>query len=129
MQNQQQQRQTSDDFDDSDEEWEVKQDKVVPAQSHYNEPDVSQMDPQERELAGDEVPIQFNLPNGSTLTRRYVMAHTIAWLKAQLEELCGLPYSQTTLSLNGKVLIDPLSLSDLPFRAKELNIVVVETKP
>ena len=82
-------------------------------------------DETERELAGEAVPITFTMPDGTAVQRSYRMGHTIALIKAHLEDYHGLPYDRTVLTLKDMVCIDPLSLNDLPFVANEENIVVV----
>ena len=114
--------------DSSDDEWSA---PVKPlAESSHKPPaevNLDQLDGDERELAGDIVPIVFLLPSGgeSNLRRNFVMGHTIADVKAWLEEAIGVRYEMIQLKLNGKTLIDPLSLNDLPFKAKEDNAVEV----
>ena len=112
--------------DDSEDEW------LAPAKGEdqdsaakVREVDIENLDADEKELAGEAVPIQFNLPDGTTAVRKYFMGHTIAYIKGHLEDVNGLPYHLTTLKMNGKVLIDPLSLNDLPFEAGKTNVVDV----
>ena len=88
--------------------------------------EVHDEDDDERELAGERVPITFKLPSGEVVQRPYRMGHTIALLKVHLDEMNGLAYDKTVLKLNGDVCIDPLSLNDLPFKADEENVVTVE---
>lgn len=84
----------------------------------------------EKELAGDVVPVVFFVPaNGETFRRNYVMGHTIGYLKGQLEDMKGWPYERIILKLNGKTLIDPLSLNDLPFTPRQDNTVEVTFTP
>ena len=116
-------------FDDSsEEEWanapgreggDVKPRSPPPTDRIHDE------DETERELAGEAVPITFTMPDGTAVQRSYRMGHTIALIKAHLEDYHGLPYDRTVLTLKDMVCIDPLSLNDLPFVANEENIVVV----
>jgi hypothetical protein len=111
-------------FDDSEDEWAnppVDSNRPPPATDRIHDSDED-----ERSLAGEAVPITFKLPDGSVVERSYRMGHTIALIKAHLEDYHHLPYDKTTLKLNGTVCIDPLSLNDLPFKANEENIVDVE---
>lgn len=108
------------------EDWEPPKD----GETQYREEGVKDFDPEalegeEKELAGEVVLVVFQLPDGELLRRKYVMGHTIALLKANLEDIKHYPYDRIVLTLNGKTLIDPLSLNDLPFKANEENIVVV----
>lgn len=114
----------------SDDEWNapVRCDEGAVASSGPKvvEVDFDRLEGEERELAGDVVPIVFVMPAGETFRRLYVMGHTIAFIKGQLEDLIGVDYARMTLRMNGKTLIDPLSLNDLPsFRPREDNIVEV----
>ena len=119
-------------FDDSDDEWA----KPAPATEDGDAPSapremratdcIHDDDDDERELAGDRVEIAFKLPDGSVVERPYRMGHTVALLKAHLEDMDGLPYDRMVLKLGDVVCIDPLSLNDLPFKADAKNIVDVE---
>ena len=95
--------------------------------------DYAAVDDAERELAGASVVIVFRLPEGSdpaTVRRVYPQGQTISYLKGHLEDLYGLPYDRTTLTLGGMWLMDPLSLNDLPFRLDGVeNIVDVSVAP
>ncbi len=51
----------------------------------------------------------------------------MAVLKVAVEEQFGIPFSKQELNLDGKVLADPFSLSDLPiFSEKKVNFVHVK---
>mmetsp|Transcript_8140 Transcript_8140/g.9188 ORF Transcript_8140/g.9188 Transcript_8140/m.9188 type:complete len:146 (+) Transcript_8140:58-495(+) len=120
------------DYADSEDEWAAPA-KELPndALSHgtvakVTEVNYDALEAEERELAGDVVPIVFFVPaNGESFRRNYVMGHTIGYIKGQLEDLKGWPYERLILKLNGKLLIDPLSLNDLPFTARQDNTVEV----
>lgn len=91
---------------------------------------VDALDDAERAAAGDTVPVVFTVPaNGESFRRTFVMGHTIAHLKAQIEDVKGWPYERIILTLNGKPLMDPLSLNDLPFQAGQDNVVEVTFTP
>lgn len=86
-------------------------------------------DEAEKELAGDEVRVSFQLAStGEMLSeeQKFFMGQTVELLKMFLEEKHGLPYSSTSLYLGDVFLIDPLSLIDLPFTPKDVNVVKVE---
>jgi hypothetical protein len=116
----------------SDDEWEGYADAAPGdgggdgdgAGRHVKEVDYSGQDIGDDEKAS--VPILFKFPDGSTLERSYPMGQTIAYIKGNLEDLrSDAAYDKTTLKLDGKMLIDPLSLNDLPFKADEVNVVEV----
>lgn len=83
------------------------------------------MDAVERDLAGESVPVVFELPDGTTYPARFYMGQSVEHMKAQLEKERGMPYEKTTLHLGDRMLFDPLSLSDLPFNPKAENHVRV----
>ncbi|RNF01672.1 hypothetical protein TraAM80_06840 [Trypanosoma rangeli] len=114
-------------FTDSAEEWEAPV-QVYPAEE--DKPRRAQqlletLDGEERELAGEVVPVEFCLPDGKKVRRDHFMGQTVAYLKAQLEDIDGVPYEGTTLFLGDRPLLDPLSLNDLPFKGGECNYVTV----
>eukprot|EP00658_Telonema_sp_P-2_P019314 TRINITY_DN17614_c0_g1_i1.p1 TRINITY_DN17614_c0_g1~~TRINITY_DN17614_c0_g1_i1.p1 ORF type:complete len:126 (+),score=35.23 TRINITY_DN17614_c0_g1_i1:162-539(+) len=81
---------------------------------------------EERDLAGGLATINFTFSNGhAPLQHKFVMGQTVGFVKQRLEDLSGISYSKMALSLNSKVLIDPLSLNDLPFKPNEEHDVVV----
>lgn len=83
----------------------------------------------EKELAGDEVRVSFQLAStGEILSeeQKFFMGQTVELLKMFLEEKHNLPYSSTSLFLGDVFLMDPLSLMDLPFTSKDVNVVKVE---
>ncbi|KAH7470943.1 hypothetical protein KRP22_003183 [Phytophthora ramorum] len=67
-------------------------------------------------MALQEEPIQitFLLPDDSMVSSEFKKGHTIAVLKAFLEDECDLQQDQTQLCLDGTVLLDPFSLTDFP---------------
>ncbi|KAG5496309.1 hypothetical protein JKF63_02611 [Porcisia hertigi] len=84
------------------------------------------MDAVERDLAGDCVPVLFQLPNGETHPAKFFMGQAVEHMKALLEKEKAFPYEKTTLYLGDRLLFDPLSLSDLPFDPKIENHVRVQ---
>ena len=80
----------------------------------------------ELDLAGGLAIINFTFSNGhAPIQHKFVMGQTVGFVKQRLEDLSGISYSKIALSLNSKVLIDPLSLNDLPFTPNEVHDVVV----
>ncbi|OWY94151.1 hypothetical protein PHMEG_00036202 [Phytophthora megakarya] len=67
-------------------------------------------------MALQEEPIQitFLLPDDSTVSNEFKKGHTIAVLKAFLENEYDLNQEETELCLDGTVLLDPFSLTDFP---------------
>jgi len=103
--------------DESEDEWEAP--VRLSGEAHDNAPRAAEVNfdtlqGEEKELAGDQVPVIFHLPNGELFQRNYVLGQDVSYLKAQLEDLKGLEYGRTTLRIGGKVMLDPLSLSDIP---------------
>ena len=86
---------------------------------------LQEMDAVERDLAGDSVPVIFELPSGEKYAAKFFMGQSIEHLKVLLEKEKKLPYDKTTLYLGDRMLFDPLSLSDLPFKANVDNHVKV----
>ncbi|KPA84841.1 hypothetical protein ABB37_01312 [Leptomonas pyrrhocoris] len=86
---------------------------------------LGEMDAVERDLAGDAVPVVFELPNGDQYAAKFFMGQSVEHLKVLLEKEKKLPYDTTTLYLGDRMLLDPLSLSDLPFEANVENHVKV----
>ncbi|KAJ9470954.1 hypothetical protein DIPPA_35423 [Diplonema papillatum] len=67
----------------------------------------------ERELAGDMVTVQFALPDGERVSSNFPHGQTVQFLKVWLEENHKYAYENQVLTLNGDLLIDPLSLNDI----------------
>eukprot|EP00997_Jenningsia_sp_PLL12_P009106 NODE_6007_length_537_cov_57.674180_g5257_i0.p1 GENE.NODE_6007_length_537_cov_57.674180_g5257_i0~~NODE_6007_length_537_cov_57.674180_g5257_i0.p1 ORF type:complete len:132 (+),score=35.90 NODE_6007_length_537_cov_57.674180_g5257_i0:48-443(+) len=68
----------------------------------------------EASLLGEKCTIVFRLPNGTSFMQEFRMGHTVEWLKQAVEDKQGIQYHHQKLLLNGKLMIDPLSLSDVP---------------
>lgn len=116
----------------SEDEWSAPAKELPPSTNAQNVAEVNfdALEGDERELAGDVVPIVFYVPaNGEQFRRNYVLGHTVAYIKGQLEDLKGWPYERMILKLEGRLLIDPLSLNDLPFVARQDNIVEITFTP
>jgi hypothetical protein len=90
--------------------------------------DYAAMGEEEAALAGASVRIVFTGMPGfddRPPAHTFVMGQTVAHIKALLEDCYGVPYHVITLKLKGMVLLDPLSLNDLPFDAAVDNVVQV----
>ncbi|KAG7390241.1 hypothetical protein PHYPSEUDO_008379 [Phytophthora pseudosyringae] len=82
-------------------------------------------------VALQEEPIQitFLLPDDSTVSSEFKKGHTIAVLKAFLEDEYDLKQEEMQLCLDGAVLLDPFSLTDFPcvLEASAIDIQVRRT--
>ncbi|CCW67719.1 unnamed protein product [Phytomonas sp. Hart1] len=102
----------------------------------------AEIDDVERELAGDEVQVTFHFSTSFmekggfakkiaeqdgklTLTHRFYMGQSIEHLKFFLYKYYGIPYEKISLYIGKLLLMDPLSLSDLPFKVNEDNSITV----
>ncbi|POM81647.1 hypothetical protein PHPALM_354 [Phytophthora palmivora] len=65
-------------------------------------------------LQEESIHITFLLPDDSTVSNEFKKGHTIAVLKAFLEDEYDLKQDETQLCLDGTVLLDPFSLTDFP---------------
>ena len=73
------------------------------------------------------VTVVFELPDGSTDEREFMMGQTVEVLKSYLQAEFGMPIDEQSLLMDGEPLIDPLSLLDYPaIRAEEELYIVVE---
>eukprot|EP01063_Lacrimia_lanifica_P019770 TRINITY_DN27196_c0_g1_i1.p1 TRINITY_DN27196_c0_g1~~TRINITY_DN27196_c0_g1_i1.p1 ORF type:complete len:131 (+),score=62.34 TRINITY_DN27196_c0_g1_i1:65-457(+) len=86
------------------------------------------LEQKERELAGEQVLMIFALPDGGRASGSFPHGQTVQFVKIWLEENHGVDYERQTLKLDGQVLIDPLSLNDIPgFKTGGVeNTVLVE---
>ena len=85
---------------------------------------------EDNDLAGGFAVLNFKFSNGhAPIQLKMAMGQTVGFVKQRVEDLSGISYSKMALSLNSKVLIDPLSLNDLPFEANaehEIEVTVSE---
>ncbi|CAM9265417.1 unnamed protein product [Heterosigma akashiwo] len=58
------------------------------------------------------VTVVFELPDGSTADKEFMLGQTVEFLKSYVEGEFDIPMGQQELLLNGKVLMDPMSLLD-----------------
>lgn len=70
----------------------------------------------DRIIAVQEEPVQitFFMPDDSIISKEFKKGHTVAVLKACLEDEYNLKQEETQLYLDGALLLDPLSLTDFP---------------
>jgi hypothetical protein len=61
-----------------------------------------------------KVELTFLLDNGTTYKKTATAGDTVAQVKKALSDVSGIPYVDLTLTLDGKTMMDPLSLNDLP---------------
>jgi|Transcript_11196 hypothetical protein len=68
----------------------------------------------EDSLLGPQCIVIFKLPDGSLKRHEeFRMGHTVEWLKQAVEDTYELQYHSQKLYFNDKMMIDPLSLSDI----------------
>ncbi|KAK9804822.1 hypothetical protein WJX72_007311 [[Myrmecia] bisecta] len=65
-----------------------------------------------RAECGDSCELCLRLPDGVEESLQCQMGQTVQYLKAVLQEKFGHPMNKQTLTCNGRVMLDPLSLSD-----------------
>lgn len=63
---------------------------------------------------GQEATLVLTLPSGETVPCKFKVGVTVAYVKLHLQEAHGLDMSKVVLQMNGKRLLDPLSLLDCP---------------
>ncbi len=61
---------------------------------------------------GDAVTLVFKLPDGTTQQRAYTTGTLVACVKLDVERESGIAMAKQTLKVEGRSLIDPLSLAD-----------------
>merc|ERR1719409_849750 len=69
---------------------------------------------EEAEAAGDSLNIIFNFDDGSQAQQEFKQGQDVAWVKNEIAKAKEVEYGTVTLLLDGKMLIDPMSLSDYP---------------
>ena len=86
-------------------------------------------DQQEESLLGDDVTIVFQLPIGDKKTHTVNMGRPVEWLKVLVEKEHGIDFHKQEMIFDGKVIPDPLSLSDISgVSAESENLIVVTEK-
>lgn len=122
-------REGEDFFSDSADEWEappaVQEDEKTSDAGTRRSTVPAHLEGIERELAGEKVGITFILPSGQRANHAFFMGQTVEYLKSYLDDQHQLHYGSTTLYLGDRMLLDPLSLNDLPFQVGENNDVRV----
>lgn len=74
---------------------------------------------------GGEVTLKMKLPDGSVKVHAFAAGVTVAYVKMTLEQY-ALDISHVVLKLNGRALIDPLSLCDCGIQpGGEVDVEVV----
>jgi len=61
-----------------------------------------------------EVPVLFELPDGTKSQMTFRRDLTVGYLKIHVEQKHSIPYANQVLFLNDVLMADPLSLSDFP---------------
>ncbi len=86
-------------------------------------------DQQEESLLGDDVTVVFQLPNGERKSHKVNMGRPVEWLKVLVEKEHGIDFHRQEMMFDGKVIPDPLSLSDISgISAESENLIVVTEK-
>lgn len=86
-------------------------------------------DQEEEKLLGDDVVIVFQLPNGEAKKHHVNMGRPVEWLKVLIEREYGIQFEQQELTFEGKVIPNPLSLSDISgIKTDSENVIVVKQK-
>jgi hypothetical protein len=62
----------------------------------------------------EDIDVQLLFPGGDQRVLRVKMGETVQGIKRQLETDFGIPFSNSSLYLEGKHMLDPLSLNDFP---------------
>uniref|UniRef100_A0A7R9YTT3 Ubiquitin-like domain-containing protein n=1 Tax=Chlamydomonas euryale TaxID=1486919 RepID=A0A7R9YTT3_9CHLO len=77
---------------------------------------------------GEEVTLVVNATGGPH-KMSFKVGVTVAYVKLALQQQYGLPMATTQLKLNGRPLLDPLSLSDCPgiSAGQEVSVEVINT--
>jgi hypothetical protein len=73
---------------------------------------------------GDSVDLVLQLPDGRESIQAFKLGHTVAYVKLVVEKEAGIPMDKQRLVLNGKDLLDPLSLADCAGIAPGTNCMV-----
>lgn len=86
----------------------------------------SEKEQETREEEGQDVSVVFKLPGGKESQHPFKAGLTVAYLKLHLQQQYGYAITSITLQMNGRTLLDPLSLSDCPsFQASAANVIDV----
>ena len=68
-----------------------------------------------KEADGDSIMIHFKLPDGTTSSVQFALAQTVQFVKLSLQEQHeACVYAQTQLFVDDALMLDPLSLADVP---------------
>eukprot|EP01112_Ceratiomyxa_fruticulosa_P004724 TRINITY_DN1526_c0_g1_i1.p1 TRINITY_DN1526_c0_g1~~TRINITY_DN1526_c0_g1_i1.p1 ORF type:complete len:109 (-),score=27.46 TRINITY_DN1526_c0_g1_i1:88-414(-) len=85
----------------------------------------------EKELnSGQDIKITFNLPPPSTSSIQHTakMGHNIEELKAFVAQQIGIPYDSLVFTYKDKVMLNPLTLNDIPVSPSEVCVINVTEK-
>ncbi|PRP75556.1 hypothetical protein PROFUN_09042 [Planoprotostelium fungivorum] len=78
----------------------------------------------------EEIPVTLELFDGRSLTKEVEIGETVLGLKRILYDLFHIPFDTITLYLDGKAMLDPLSLNDFPSIVEQNKAVIqVKVKP
>jgi len=74
------------------------------------------------------ITLVLQLPDGTTKDLAATTGDTIQIIKKKMEAELGFPYSKTSCFLDGKLMIEPLSLNDFPNLPKERPVIEVRVR-
>lgn len=76
---------------------------------------------------GPEIKCEIDLPSGQFWDKTFRLGMTVGYVKVQVSNRLQLPYDDIDLYFNGKLMPDPLSLSDFPkIKNSDLAVLVVK---
>lgn len=78
----------------------------------------------------EDIDVQLTFPGGDLRILRVKMGETVQGIKRHIETNFGIPYTNSALYLDGKHMLDPLSLNDFPSIAqKQTTSLEVRVRP
>uniref|UniRef100_A0A7S0WW41 Ubiquitin-like domain-containing protein n=1 Tax=Pyramimonas obovata TaxID=1411642 RepID=A0A7S0WW41_9CHLO len=84
---------------------------------------------EEQEALGGTVQIILKLPDGREIPHDFHIGQSVGYVKAVIQRDYGHVVANTTLTLGGKTLIDPMCLTDYPeIKPSEGAVFVVTVK-
>eukprot|EP01087_Luapelamoeba_hula_P013032 TRINITY_DN36_c14_g1_i1.p1 TRINITY_DN36_c14_g1~~TRINITY_DN36_c14_g1_i1.p1 ORF type:complete len:114 (+),score=18.08 TRINITY_DN36_c14_g1_i1:75-416(+) len=74
------------------------------------------------------ITVHLQLPDGTTRDFHQTTGDTVQIIKKKMEVELGLPYARTQCFLNGKFMMEPLSLNDFPSLPTDGSPVTIEVR-
>ena len=72
----------------------------------------------------EDIEILLKLPNGTEQKLNVKIGETVQQLKRYVDTDHSIPYEESVLFLNGKAMLDPLSLNDFPTIVKSKSATI-----